>query len=205
MAYGIVYHWYCTKTNMGYVGQTVNTLSGRWKGHVRSAIRPKSKTGHWEFPKAIREHGIDNFVGRIICECESQEELNVAEKRWIHELDTLWPRGYNMRDGAQYTHETTRYLMSKAKLGKPLSAEHKQRISEALQGHPGWGPQTQTEESNQKRSQALKGKKHCEMTNETRKKISQAKKGTIPWNKGKKPGGKPRGPYGPRKKKNVQP
>jgi group I intron endonuclease len=112
MAYGIIYYWYCAKTNMGYVGQTVNTLSGRWKGHVRTALNPNSKTGHWEFPKAIREYGVDNFTGRILCECDSAEELSKMENFWQHELNTLWPHGYNMRDGTNFVCEQTRKLIS---------------------------------------------------------------------------------------------
>jgi len=43
MAYGIIYEWVCEKTSMRYVGQTVSTLHGRWKGHCRSAFNAKSK------------------------------------------------------------------------------------------------------------------------------------------------------------------
>lgn len=112
MTYGIVYYWHCSKTNMGYVGQTIDTLSGRWKGHVRSALNPKSRTGHWEFPKAIREHGVDAFVGRVLCECDNPEELSVMEDRWMHELNTLWPNGYNMRDGTNFICDQTRQYIS---------------------------------------------------------------------------------------------
>ena len=112
MSYGIIYYWYCNKTNMGYVGQTTNTLSGRSKGHVRSALNPNSRTGHWEFPKAIREHGSDNFVGRIICECETPEELSSMEDHWMNELNTLMPNGYNMRNGTNFVCDQTRKLIS---------------------------------------------------------------------------------------------
>ena len=118
MTYGIIYYWHCAQTNMGYVGQTIDTLSGRWKGHVRSAFHPRSKTGHWEFPKAIRENGKDSFVGRILCECQTPEELSSMEDHWMHELNTLWPNGYNMRDGTNFICEQTRRLISeRTKLG----------------------------------------------------------------------------------------
>jgi group I intron endonuclease len=97
---------------MGYVGQTVNTLSGRWKGHVRSAFNPNSRIGHWEFPKAIREHGIDAFIGRVLCECDTPEELSAMEDHWMQELNTLWPHGYNMRDGTNFICEQTRQRIS---------------------------------------------------------------------------------------------
>ena len=112
MAYGIIYHWQCVKTNMGYVGQTTNTLNGRWKGHRYNALRPESKAGQWEFPKAIREHGESSFVGRIICECETPEELDSAEQRSIVEFNTMWPNGYNMLPGGSGKDVQTRHLIS---------------------------------------------------------------------------------------------
>lgn len=65
---------------MGYVGQTVNTLGGRWKGCVRSAFNPKSRICHWEFPKAIREHGVDRLRSRIK-DPEVRKKLSEAGKR----------------------------------------------------------------------------------------------------------------------------
>lgn len=124
MAYGIIYYWQCVKTNMGYVGQTTNTLNGRWKGHVHAALNPKSRTGHWEFPKAIREHGPDSFAGRVLCECETPEELAAMEDHWMHELNTLWPNGYNMRDGTNFVCEQTRQLISERTREAMAKADH---------------------------------------------------------------------------------
>jgi len=97
---------------MGYIGKTTNTLYGRWKGHLHNALNPKSKTGHWEFPKAIRDHGKDFFEGRIVCECDSPEELALMEDHWIKNLNTLWPNGYNMRDASGFVCDQTRQLIS---------------------------------------------------------------------------------------------
>ena len=181
MAYGIVYEVLCIKTGLRYVGQTVQTLAARWRGHVLSA----QKGTDWEFPRAIREFGIENFEKHIICECESQIELNEAEKKWISELNVIWPNGYNMRNGAQYTHETTRHLMSIAKKGKPLSEKHKQKLSEANMGHQGhWLGKQHSEATKQKMSESHRGKFKPPRTEAHCKAMSEAKKGKPTWNKG---------------------
>ena len=178
---------------MGYVGQTVNTLSGRWKGHVGNAFKETSKSHHWEFPKAIREHGIEAFEGRVICECDSAEELSQMEMHWIRELNTMWPNGYNMRNGRQYTHEQTRKLMSRAKLGKPLSDEHKRKIAAANTGRPsGMLGKCLSDESRSKISASSKGHKKPKRTEEHAQKLSDSLKGNVAWNKGMSGEGQPR-------------
>jgi len=134
MTYGIIYYWHCEKTNMGYVGQTTGAFLRRWKGHCKAALNERSRSWYWEFPKAIREHGADNFVGHIICECDTAEELSTLEDYWMHELNTLWPNGYNMRDGTNFVCEQTRQLISeRTKNGmSKLDPSHKDRQREAM-------------------------------------------------------------------------
>jgi group I intron endonuclease len=180
MSYGIIYKWTCAVTDMSYVGQTVSTLQHRWSGHKQQAKRGST----WEFHKAIREFGSENFVGEILCECQTAEALDQMEQVLIAEFDTTWPNGYNMRNGGQYTSDTTRQLMRFAKLGKKQSEEHKRKISNALRGCVGtWAGRTQSEESNQKRSVALVGRKKAPFTEEHRQNIVEAKQGSIPWNR----------------------
>jgi hypothetical protein len=64
--------------------------------------------------------------------------------------------------------------------GKKHTEETKQKMSKALKGKK---RRKTSEETKQKMSEALKGKKH---TVETKQKISETLKGQIPWNKGKK-------------------
>ncbi len=197
MKYGIVYRWVCVTTGKSYVGQTINTLSGRWKGHVKSAFDLNSKSSHWEFPKAIREYGKESFIGTVLCECESAEELSMMEDFWMHKLDTLWPNGYNMRDGTNFVCEKVRKLisertkeaMAKTELREKLSILAKERCHDVQVAamKKAWTGSKHTEETRQllkgrvlsqehreKLSQALKGKpkseEHC-------RKLSQALKG----------------------------
>lgn len=183
MPYGIIYKWTCKKTNMSYVGQTVSTLKHRWSGHKQQA----KKGGSWEFHKAIREFGAENFYGEILCECQTSKELDEMEKKFITELNTTWPYGYNMRNGGQYTSDETRLKMRLAKLGSRLSEEHKKKISESLTGHEGyWTGKSHNEESNQKRSVSLKARQKSPFSEEHKQRISESKKGSTPWNKGRK-------------------
>ena len=75
--------------------------------------------------------------------------------------------------------EETKLKMSVAATGRVKSVEHRNRISESLTGRVG---SPQSEETRQKRSKTLTGRPVSE---ETKLKMSIAKKGRIPWNKGK--------------------
>ena len=136
MSYGIIYEALCIVTNLRYVGQTVSTLKRRWSGHCRDA-----KMGiEWELAKAIREHGSDNFQLRIICECDSDVELNIAERKYIAEFKSVHPGGYNMTNGGEGPCELTRKLISKrtkeamAKIDPAVREEQKQRQRQNMLG-----------------------------------------------------------------------
>ena len=91
--------------------------------------------------------------------------------------------------------------MSLAKVGRKLSEEHKQKISEKLKGKSkSWAGRKQSTEEIEKRRQKLIGHKTTESTRqkislankgkklstEQRQKISENNKGRLPWNKGLK-------------------
>lgn len=178
--YGIVYELTCRTTGKKYVGQTTRDVSWRWKEHVNYAM----KGALWRLSVAIRCHGADDFNHRVICECESSEELDNLERHWISELNTMWPNGYNMRNGGQYTDQQTRRKMSFAKKGIPLSDDHKERISLALMSHPNWSVEHHSSETRAKISRTMKGKRPYVMTDQIRITMSNARQGKAPWNKG---------------------
>jgi hypothetical protein len=73
----------------------------------------------------------------------------------------------------------------KGRIGKPLSESHKRKIAEANRGTP----KTMTEKrrkSDIEKGLKARGKPKQKHSEETRKKISEATKGRVPWNKGKK-------------------
>lgn len=60
------------------------------------ALDNKSKRFH----KAISEHGCENFIWQVMCECSDKESLNIAEKAFIAYYNSADPSfGYNMTYG----------------------------------------------------------------------------------------------------------
>ena len=78
--------------NKLYIGQTVHPEK-RWWEHQQRA-----KTHYDDYPihLAINKYGAENFSFEIL---EWTEDYNNAEAKWIKELNTISPNGYNLIDG----------------------------------------------------------------------------------------------------------
>lgn len=147
-----------------YVGQTHRTLEKRLKEHKRK----NSYIG-----KAIRKYGAENFVAVILEECETQEELNACEIKWIAKLKCLYPNGYNYHTGGLGGHIT--------------SEQTRDKLANLAKGKTTWNKGLKaTESARAKMSAAKKGRKRAPHTEETKLKISQANKGQVSWMKGRK-------------------
>jgi len=128
--YGMIYLIIDGTNDMEYVGQTTRPVEERFKEHMKS---------DFYIGRAIRAHGVENFVTAILKECDSKEELDRWEKHFIKSRDTMSPNGYNLREGGEGGGSPcteSREKNSAAKKGKPLSPEHCAKISEALTGVP---------------------------------------------------------------------
>ena len=91
MAYGIVYKLTNTVNGKNYIGQTRRSIAKRFKEHCYA----KSAIG-----QAIREYGKDRFTKEILAVCESKEELDACEIRFIAEYKSNDPNfGYNRTEG----------------------------------------------------------------------------------------------------------
>jgi predicted GIY-YIG superfamily endonuclease len=96
-----IYLHRCTVTGKGYVGYTMQTMMRRWTGHCSEALgnnRDASELNY--FKRAIRKYGRDAWTHDIIeANIATKAEACAAEIRWIVELGTLAPVGYNSVPG----------------------------------------------------------------------------------------------------------
>lgn len=81
---------------MQYVGQTRNfeARERAWKCY-------KARYSNKLMQNNREKYGIDNFDTSILAECDTQEEAWELEKKYIAELDTIQPNGYNRAYGGK--------------------------------------------------------------------------------------------------------
>jgi len=121
---------YCLTNNVNgkaYVGQTVQRLSARTYDHGRE----KTAIG-----AALRKYGSENFTAEVLQSCRTQAALNRAEKKWIRDLDTMAPNGYNLHEGGKGGRLTPahRRKIGDSLRGRKRSPEFKKKVSEGLKG-----------------------------------------------------------------------
>lgn len=120
-------------------------------------------TSCWYFKNAINKYGWNNIKHEILLEGVSESEAKYAEKyliRW-YKMQGI---SYNLTDGGDgwlghHHTDESKYKMRIAKLGRKLSNETKQKMSEARKGKhhsKGWH---HSEEARKKMSEQRKGKK----------------------------------------------
>ena len=178
--YGFIYYLR-SPSGKGYVGQTTKSITHRISFH--------SKGGNCRYlHHAIKKYGIDNFFVGVVG-CYPIWDIDRVEVRFIKELGTLSPDGYNLTTGGNANHkcsdetkrimsevqksrapcsEETKRRLSESKKGKPLSDEHKRRMSVAHKGKP------RSPEHCRHISESKKGKTKSE---EHRRRISESLKG----------------------------
>ena len=129
----------------------------------------------------------NDYVKEILCWCKDENELNAKEDFYVGDLYETDPLCLNLRAGGNQpgiSEETCKKMSenNKGMKGKHHTEETKQKLSETMQGkkNPLYGKHL-SEETKQKLSEANKGEKHPlygkHRSEETRKKISEARKG----------------------------
>ena len=78
-----------------YIGQTIDRLCNRWAQHNYNVNNKTNKPLY----NAMRKYGVENFQIEEIGGANSISELNYQEWLLIHKNNTLWPNGYNLREG----------------------------------------------------------------------------------------------------------
>lgn len=118
MALYFIYKITNIKTNLSYIGKSVNPNS-RFKTHLREAYRNKYKN---YFHNSIRKYGNESFKLEIIeSDIQNENDAYCREKLWIDKLNTISPHGYNShgggRGGTFNPSSELRKKLSDAKLG----------------------------------------------------------------------------------------
>jgi group I intron endonuclease len=142
MAKGVIYVITNIVNSKQYIGQAVNNLSNgrewgskkRFQKHLYEARTNKCSCRLLE--NAIRKYGEHNFLVEDLTEVEISK-LNLMEKKFIEEHNTLSPNGYNLMTGGSNgrLHSTeTKLLMSSTRTGKKHSETTKEKIGEAHLG-----------------------------------------------------------------------
>ena len=97
-----------------YIGQAVSHIlnhkryrpygcEGRFRCHISEAFSTKKNQSHY-LNNAIRKYGVHDFVVELIEFCEIIN-ANEREIHYIKELNSLFPNGYNLKNGGSvFTH-----------------------------------------------------------------------------------------------------
>jgi len=175
----------------GYIYLTTNNINGkRYIGKKVSESFVENYYGSGTYiRKALKKYGKTNFTVAIIEECNSREELNRKERFWIKRYNAVESKEfYNLAVGGEGFSKGMRF-----------SDEHKQKLAEGKVGENNPNYQKKPNE-NQARGLEIgwhlpaseKHKKRlseirtgCEVSEETRKKLSEAGKGKRTINNGK--------------------
>ena len=75
-----------------YIGQSTFDLDKRKGEHLRGSRRQRPK---YYLHRAIKKHGMDNFEWAVLAECDTRDEMNKTEMKFIEQYKSLAPNGYN--------------------------------------------------------------------------------------------------------------
>lgn len=105
-----------------YVGQS-RDIDRRWKEHASGF------SGKGVLANAISKHGWKSFSACVLEIC-GLEMLDATERRWISELGTIHPKGYNLTTGgsAFFFSAATKKKISRKTKGRPKSEEWKAKM-----------------------------------------------------------------------------
>lgn len=95
---GIIYLISHIESGKKYVGLTVQTLERRWKYHIEQA-KGRYIQSKESLHTAILKFGETEFNISIIDRGITKTDLEAKERKWIKDLGTLVPIGYNISSG----------------------------------------------------------------------------------------------------------
>ena len=131
----------------------------------------------------------NDYTFTILAFYKDKNELNIAEQKLIGDLWKTDEYCLNGNAGGAGSWSAATAASSICRIGRPLSEEHKRKISEARKGKspankgkPLSDKQKEILSITHKGNQYFKGRHH---TDEAKRKMSEARKGKPVWNKGK--------------------
>ena len=175
-----------TKINMKYtVYLRTNKVNG--KQYVGQTNDFKHRESQWrnlttyysnaQLTNDRNKYGLENFEVEILAEVDTREDACELEVRYIKELNTLQPNGYNVATGGikgfKYQEERNKKISEAIKgennywYGKKFSAEHCQKISNSNRG------QKRSEEFRRHMSEIAKWRSMPKHTDEWKKYMSE--------------------------------
>lgn len=105
---GVIYKATSKTTKMSYIGQAKN-FNTRKNQHLKA-------TDYYDFHRAIRELGSEDFCWEILEEC-ADEKMNEREIYWIAYYDTYY-NGYNMTKGGDNAESLVKWIKDNPDLAK---------------------------------------------------------------------------------------
>lgn len=96
---------------IGYIYITINKTNSKFYiGKHKKDTYDKNYYGSGVLIKqALDKYGKENFINQIICTCDTEQDLNESEKKWIKYYKELFPNlCYNLAEGGEGG-DTTKY------------------------------------------------------------------------------------------------
>lgn len=111
--FGFIYETTNTVNGKKYIGKRIYDKRGQWKSYLGSGSALR---------KAIKKYGKYNFKRTIICECETEEELNKAEIYYIKYFNAVENRQYyNFAAGGEGASSVIKSPETLEKMSKAIS------------------------------------------------------------------------------------
>lgn len=152
--------------NKIYIGQTVNPKR-RWRDHKWLALNKQEQYIH----RAMNKYGISNFTFETIASCLTQNDADETERLIIQQYDSRnKEKGYNISPGGEFIWNKGLPKEQQPMFGKKQSEYQKQRMSEIHSGKE----VLITEETKKKMSDVRRGRPKSE---KWKKNISDSNKG----------------------------
>jgi hypothetical protein len=128
---GVIYKLTHTESGKSYIGQTKGSLKTRLNGH-------KTKKGCTYIHNAVQKYGMKAFSVVELAITDDSELLNQLEIAAIGVNNTLYPNGYNLRNGGEcsYHHEESKKKISEKAKAQFSSLEARTQASLKRGGKP---------------------------------------------------------------------